>query len=55
MGCYTKDKKAEVKVSMSYQDKNRLKEYACKYNTNMSDVVRQALLLLYQEEIEINE
>lgn len=50
---YTKDKKTDVCVGMSFQQKERLQEYAIKHNMSMSEVVRYALLLLYQEEVEI--
>lgn len=50
---YAKDKKTDVCIGMSFQQKKRLQEYAIKHNMSMSDVVRYALLLLYQEEIEI--
>lgn len=52
---YTKDKKVDVYFRVSDQEKMRLQEYAIKHNMSMSDVVRYALLLLYQEEIEIDE
>ena len=52
---YTKDKKTDVCIGMSFQQKERLQEYALKHNMSMSEVVRYALLLLYQEEIEIDE
>lgn len=50
---YTKDKKTDVCIGMSFQQKERLQKYAIKHKMSMSDVVRYALLLLYQEEIEI--
>lgn len=52
---YTKDKKTNAWIGMSFQEKERLQEYAIKHNMSMSEVIRYALLLLYQEEIEINE
>ena len=52
---YTKDKKVDVYCRVSNQEKMRLQEYAIKHNMSMSEVVRYALLLLYQEEIEIDE
>ena len=50
---YTKDKKVDVCIGMSFQQRERLQEYAIKHNMSMSEVVRYALLLLYQEEIKI--